>query len=155
MTNNCKFCKRNIEDINRLKINKKILELSSIFKNLNIDVINYILTFLIHQNGHIIEYKSSSKYLPLSSIKSISCSECFKRGIYKCLNHKNILPNLKFDIKYFYPRLKTLYEIKKIKNKKLYIPCKENGKVFLPNHYIITYWKQNIPKQKDGYYFIL
>ena len=147
----CNFCKINIEDITKIKIGKKQLKLSKIFTKLNTDVINYILTFLIHQNGHIIEYKSNSKYLPSLNIKLFSCSECFKRGIYNCLNNKNILPYLKFDINFFYPRLKTHYEDKEYNSNNKY---KYTEKIFLPKHYIISYYKKIKPIQENGYYFI-
>ena len=141
--------KLNVSELNR-----------SLITLLEVNLQRYILSFITNMYGHVIHTRKSRSqptHMEYDSDDEISgyywnetkniCSKCFESGIHKSLNQQQRLPYLRCDISYFFSK-----------------ECRENintkqneyieSEYFLPNTYIIDYYRQKLPERKENFYFI-
>ena len=165
---NCANCQLSINkvslDIVNNFIEKKINspELNrSLITLLEVNLQRHILSFITNMDGHRVIHTRKSRSQPIhmeydsddeisgyywNETKNI-CSKCFESGIHKSLNQQQRLPYLRCDISYFFSK-----------------ECRENintkqneyieSEYFLPNTYIIDYYRQKLPERKENFYFI-
>ena len=153
----CSGCKKNLKQIYKQILDKKILELLNI-PGLNKDVINLISTFLVHPYHNVI-YPCNLNMLP-SYLKIVNadkknkvwlaqkrfCNKCFKIGLIQSLFiHEKRLPYKIWHIGYF-----TNQE--NFTDKKNYMQIV--NKYDLPKTFQITYYREELPIIENNNTFV-
>lgn len=143
--------KMNIPELNR-----------SLITLLEVNLQRYILSFITNMDGHRVIHTRKSRRQPThmeydsddeisgyywNETKNI-CSKCFEYGIKKSLTQQKRLPYLRCDISYFFSKECRENVVDNKKNE--YI----ESEYFLPNTYIIDYYRQKLPEKKENFYLI-
>ena len=149
----CKTCNKSFDDIYKkiLSSESNQIKNKSLFTKLNDDLLLYINQFLYH-DYHIVKYTVKSRkkpdHLEYDSDNEISgyywvesikiCTKCFQASIYTSLKFHNRLPSLRKDqmfFRYYYGNMKL-------------------DKFFLPKVYVIDFYRQENPDEKNNFFFI-
>ena len=141
--------KLNVSELNR-----------SLITLLEVNLQRYILSFITNMDGHRIIYTRKSRSQPThmeydsddevsgyywTETKNI-CSKCFEYGIQNSLTQQERLPYLRCDIGYFLSQ-ECGENIDNKQNESI------ESQYFLPNTYIIDYYRQKLPEKKREFLF--
>ena len=163
---NCFNCHQNVKKVSlslvddlieNLFINNSDIFFISLLEN---NLQRYILSFITNMDGHLIIHTRKSRIKPnhmdYDSDDEISgyywternniCTKCFQYGIQNSLECQGRLPFLRSDINYFLHDMDDNHIQNKIKRIKM--------KYFLPNKYIIDYYRQKLPYEINNNYLI-
>lgn len=165
----CQSCKTNIRksaiDFTNQHIIQQQYKKNNYLSQLSNDVIGYIFEYLIHFDGHLIQYTKKSRRKPIhldydsederfgyywDEQKKI-CSNCFHYGLINSLLIQKRLPFTRKDISFFVNHTQIDGKYKTTTQEKNMFHLH----YFLPKLYVIDYYRQQKPQKienKELYY---
>ena len=143
---NCEHCDNNfkVQSTKYLSGYKKSLHTIFSKKEVCEDLVNIIISFLVNERGHNIEYQIKYRDGYYGYRSYMVCSPCFQIGLTNYMKEHKYLPSMRYE-RY----LAMNFDIGKIEDKDYEKESRKYVLHYLVNDYKVDYYRKKNPTQVD------
>ena len=141
---NCEHCNSNLKKQSTKYLNGYTKSLQIIFSKKEVceDLVKVIISFLVNEKGHLIEYQTKDRNGDYGSGWYTVCSPCFQIGLKTHLSEFKTLPCMRWQ-KYFAMN----FDIGKIEDKDYEQEARKYVLHYIVHNYKVDYYREKKPTQ--------